>query len=130
MGIFFSKKKQPSRVTEQDKAILVRNRLNPFFVLVNCQIIPLSLIVLISIVRIVNNYFICDVLQTENYVRYVVYKVQQKCTVPYIITSKHFCLQQVKQTRDKIKQYQRKIEQSLEKERLLAKELLKNGKKE
>jgi len=43
----------------------------------------------------------------------------------------HFlCLQQVKQTRDKIKQYQRKIEQSLEKERLLAKELLKNGKKE
>jgi len=39
-------------------------------------------------------------------------------------------LQQVKQTKDKIKQYQRKIEQSLEKERLLAKELLKNGKKE
>ncbi|TGZ47316.1 charged multivesicular body protein 6-A [Temnothorax longispinosus] len=59
MGIFFSKKKQPSRVTEQDKAIL-----------------------------------------------------------------------QVKQTRDKIKQYQRKIEQSLEKERLLAKELLRNGKKD
>ncbi|XP_071557468.1 charged multivesicular body protein 6-A [Temnothorax nylanderi] len=59
MGIFFAKKKQPSRVTEQDKAIL-----------------------------------------------------------------------QVKQTRDKIKQYQRKIEQSLEKERLLAKELLKNGKKD
>lgn len=59
MGIFFAKKKQSSRVTEQDKAIL-----------------------------------------------------------------------QVKQARDKIKQYQRKIEQSLEKERLLAKELLKNGKKE
>ncbi|KAM0732939.1 Charged multivesicular body protein 6 [Formica fusca] len=59
MGIFFAKKKQPSRVTEQDKAIL-----------------------------------------------------------------------QVKQVRDKIKQYQRKIEQSLEKERLLAKELLKNGKKD
>jgi len=59
MGIFFSKKKHPSRVTEQDKAIL-----------------------------------------------------------------------QVKQTRDKIKQYQRKIEQNLEKERLLAKELLKNGKKD
>ncbi|XP_011685386.1 PREDICTED: charged multivesicular body protein 6 [Wasmannia auropunctata] len=59
MGIFFAKKKQPSRVTEQDKAIL-----------------------------------------------------------------------QVKQTRDKIKQYQKKIEQSLEKERLLAKELLKNGKKD
>ncbi|XP_020279158.1 charged multivesicular body protein 6 [Pseudomyrmex gracilis] len=59
MGIFFSKKKQPSRVTEQDKAIL-----------------------------------------------------------------------QVKQTRDKIKQYQRKIEQTLGKERSLAKELLKNGKKD
>lgn len=59
MGIFFAKKKQSSRVTEQDKAIL-----------------------------------------------------------------------QVKQARDKIKQYQRKIEQSLEKERLLAKELLKNGKKD
>ncbi|KMQ91489.1 charged multivesicular body protein 6-like protein [Lasius niger] len=59
MGIFFAKKKQSSRVTEQDKAIL-----------------------------------------------------------------------QVKQTRDKIKQYQRKIEQSLEKERLLAKELLKNGRKD
>ncbi|CAL1688148.1 unnamed protein product [Lasius platythorax] len=59
MGIFFAKKKQASRVTEQDKAIL-----------------------------------------------------------------------QVKQTRDKIKQYQRKIEQSLEKERLLAKELLKNGRKD
>ncbi|XP_011875413.1 PREDICTED: charged multivesicular body protein 6 [Vollenhovia emeryi] len=59
MGIFFSKKKQPSRVTQQDKAIL-----------------------------------------------------------------------QVKQTRDKIKQYQKKIEQNLEKERLLAKELLKNGKKD
>ncbi|GAB1864240.1 Charged multivesicular body protein 6 [Camponotus japonicus] len=59
MGIFFAKKKQPSRVTEQDKAIL-----------------------------------------------------------------------QVKQARDKIKQYQRKIEQSLEKERSLAKELLKNGRKD
>lgn len=43
---------------------------------------------------------------------------------------KKLCLQQVKQTRDKIKQYQKKIEQNLEKERLLAKELLKNGKKE
>ncbi|XP_012219512.1 charged multivesicular body protein 6 [Linepithema humile] len=59
MGIFFAKKKQQSRITEQDKAIL-----------------------------------------------------------------------QVKQTRDKIKQYQRRIEQSLEKERSLAKELLKNGRKD
>lgn len=44
-----------------------------------------------------------------------------------------FCdrfVQQVKQTRDKIRQYQKKIEQNLVKERLLAKELLKNGKKE
>ncbi|XP_076619380.1 vacuolar protein sorting 20 [Colletes latitarsis] len=59
MGIFFSKKKPPSRVTEQDKAVL-----------------------------------------------------------------------QLKQTRDKIKQYQRKIEQSLEKERLLAKKLIQNGQKD
>ncbi|XP_014480965.1 PREDICTED: charged multivesicular body protein 6 [Dinoponera quadriceps] len=59
MGIFFSKKKHQSRVTEQDKAVL-----------------------------------------------------------------------QLKQTRDKIKQYQKKIEQALEKERVLAKELLKNGKKD
>ncbi|KAG7209435.1 hypothetical protein KM043_015528 [Ampulex compressa] len=59
MGIFFAKKKQPSRVTEQDKAVL-----------------------------------------------------------------------QLKQTRDKIKQYQRKIEKSLEKERLLAKKLIQNGQKD
>ncbi|XP_076237213.1 vacuolar protein sorting 20 [Calliopsis andreniformis] len=59
MGIFFAKKKPPSRVTEQDKAIL-----------------------------------------------------------------------QLKQTRDKIKQYQRRIEQSLEKERLIAKKLIQNGQKE
>ncbi|KAK1135886.1 hypothetical protein K0M31_000458 [Melipona bicolor] len=59
MGIFFSKKKPPSRVTEQDKAIL-----------------------------------------------------------------------QLKQTRDKIKQYQRRIEQNLGKERLLAKKLIQNKQKE
>lgn len=59
MGIFFAKKKPPSRVTEQDKAIL-----------------------------------------------------------------------QLKQTRDKIKQYQRRIEQNLEKERLLAKKLIQNKQKE
>jgi charged multivesicular body protein 6 len=39
-------------------------------------------------------------------------------------------MQQVKQTRDKIKQCQKKIEQILERERLLAKQLLKNGRKE
>ncbi|CAK9804014.1 Charged multivesicular body protein 6 [Anthophora quadrimaculata] len=59
MGIFFAKKKPPSRVTEQDKAIL-----------------------------------------------------------------------QLKQTRDKIKQYQRRIEQNLEKERLLAKKLIQNKQRE
>ena len=59
MGIFFAKKKPPSRVTNQDKAIL-----------------------------------------------------------------------QLKQTRDKIKQYQRRIEQNLEKERLLAKTLIQNGRKD
>ena len=59
MGIFFAKKKPPSRVTNQDKAIL-----------------------------------------------------------------------QLKQTRDKIKQYQRRIEQNLEKERLLAKKLIQNGRKD
>lgn len=59
MGIFFAKKKQPSRVTEQDLAIL-----------------------------------------------------------------------QLKQSRVKIKQYQRRIEQDLEKERLLAKKLIQNGQKD
>lgn len=79
--------------------------------------------------RIVSNYFICDVLQTENHVRYVVQTVEV-CSAYYNLKTSLLCFQQVKQTRDKIKQYQRKIEQSLEKERLLAKELLKNGKKE
>lgn len=39
-------------------------------------------------------------------------------------------MQQLKQARDKIKQYQRRIEQSLEKDRLLAKNLIQNGRKE
>ncbi|XP_063973073.1 charged multivesicular body protein 6 isoform X2 [Diachasmimorpha longicaudata] len=59
MGIFFAKKKPPSRITEQDKAVL-----------------------------------------------------------------------QLKQTRDKIKQYQRRIEQSIEKDRELARKLIKNNRKE
>lgn len=59
MGIFFSKKKTVSRVTEQDKAVL-----------------------------------------------------------------------QLKQTRDKIKQYQKRIEQGIEKERQIAKKLLQNGQKD
>ncbi|KAG5314897.1 CHMP6 protein, partial [Pseudoatta argentina] len=49
---------------------------------------------------------------------------------PSRVTEQDKAILQVKQTRDKIKQYQKKIEQSLEKERLLAKELLKNGKKD
>ncbi|KAK0076103.1 hypothetical protein PV325_005857 [Microctonus aethiopoides] len=59
MGIFFSKKKPQSRVTEHDKAVL-----------------------------------------------------------------------QLKQTRDKIKQYQKRIEQSIEKDREIAKKLLQNGRKD
>ncbi|XP_001606034.1 charged multivesicular body protein 6 [Nasonia vitripennis] len=59
MGIFFAKKKHPSRVTEQDKAVL-----------------------------------------------------------------------QLKQTRDKLKQYQKRIEQNLERDREIAKKLLRNNQRE
>ncbi|OXU21565.1 hypothetical protein TSAR_009393 [Trichomalopsis sarcophagae] len=59
MGIFFAKKKHPSRVTEQDKAVL-----------------------------------------------------------------------QLKQTRDKLKQYQKRIEQNLERDRDIAKKLLRNNQRE
>lgn len=38
--------------------------------------------------------------------------------------------QQMKQTRDKLKQYQRRIEQNIEKDRDIAKKLLQNGRKE
>ena len=41
-----------------------------------------------------------------------------------------FLSQQLKQQRDKLRQYQKRINLQLEKERLLAKQLLKNGKKE
>ena len=40
-----------------------------------------------------------------------------------------FFLQQLKEQRDKLKQYQRKIETNLAKEREVAKQLLKDGKK-
>jgi len=40
------------------------------------------------------------------------------------------CEQQLKQQRDKLKQYQKKITFHVEKERQLAKQLLKDGKKE
>lgn len=46
------------------------------------------------------------------------------------VTEQDKAVLQLKQTRDKIKQYQRRIEQSLEKERLLAKKLLQNGQKD
>ncbi|XP_011164954.1 charged multivesicular body protein 6-A [Solenopsis invicta] len=46
------------------------------------------------------------------------------------VTDQDKAILQVKETRDKIKRYQKKMEQCLEKERLLAKELLKNGKKD
>ncbi len=39
-------------------------------------------------------------------------------------------LQQLKQQRDKLKQYQKKIQVQLEKERQVAKQLLRDGKKE
>lgn len=46
------------------------------------------------------------------------------------VTEQDKAILQLKQTRDKIKQYQRKIEQTLEKERLLAKKLIQNGQKD
>ncbi|XP_015175576.1 PREDICTED: charged multivesicular body protein 6-A [Polistes dominula] len=45
------------------------------------------------------------------------------------VTEQDKAILQLKQTRDKIKQYQRRIEQNLEKERLLAKKLIHNGQK-
>lgn len=41
-----------------------------------------------------------------------------------------FPVQQLKQQRDKLKQYQKRITLQLEKEKLLAKQLLKDGRKE
>lgn len=41
-----------------------------------------------------------------------------------------YILQQLKQQRDKLKQYQKRIELSLEKDRLLAKKCLQSGRKE
>ncbi|KAM8824696.1 charged multivesicular body protein 6-like [Synchiropus picturatus] len=51
-------------------------------------------------------------------------------TQPSRITEQDIAVLQLKQQRDKLKQYQKKINLQLEKERQLAKELLKNGKKE
>ncbi|XP_023684930.1 charged multivesicular body protein 6-like [Paramormyrops kingsleyae] len=46
------------------------------------------------------------------------------------VTEQDKAVLQLKQQRDKLKQYQKRISQQLEKERLLAKQLLKDGKKE
>ncbi|KAM9780160.1 charged multivesicular body protein 6-like [Neosynchiropus ocellatus] len=51
-------------------------------------------------------------------------------TQPSRITEQDIAVLQLKQQRDKLRQYQKKINLQLEKERQLAKELLKNGKKE
>ena len=83
MGIFFSKKKpSSSRITEQDKAILVND----------------------------NKYLIKG------------YKIMINLITIF--------LQQLKQTRDKLKQYQKRIELNIEKDRELAKKLIKNDRKE
>lgn len=49
---------------------------------------------------------------------------------PSRVTDQDKAILQLKQQRDKLKQYQKKITLQLEKERLLAKQLLKDGKKE
>ncbi|KAF4092817.1 hypothetical protein AMELA_G00024830 [Ameiurus melas] len=49
---------------------------------------------------------------------------------PSRVTEQDRAILQLKQQRDKLKQYQRKLTIQLEKERLLAKQLLKDGKKE
>ncbi|KYN01196.1 PREDICTED: charged multivesicular body protein 6 [Cyphomyrmex costatus] len=49
---------------------------------------------------------------------------------PSRVTEQDKAILQVKQSMDKIKQYQKKLEESMEKERLLAKELSKMGKKD
>lgn len=49
---------------------------------------------------------------------------------PSRVTDQDKAVLQLKQQRDKLKQYQKKISLQLEKERLLAKQLLKDGKKE
>lgn len=48
----------------------------------------------------------------------------------YVITSSVFFFQQLKQQRDKLKQYQKKIYVQLEKDRQAAKQCLNNGHKE
>jgi charged multivesicular body protein 6 len=80
-GVFGKSKKPVSRVTEQDKAVLV------------------SIKHLVFLVKI-------------------------------ILQDKYFFFQQLKQQRDKIKQYQKRIEQSLVKDRELAISCLNKGQRE
>ncbi|XP_051995820.1 charged multivesicular body protein 6 [Xyrauchen texanus] len=54
--------------------------------------------------------------------------VRKRC--PSRVTYQDMAILQLKQQRDKLKQYQKRITLQLEKERLLAKQLLKDGKKE
>lgn len=78
MGVIFGKSRRlESRVTEQDRAVLVRG--------VHC----------------------CAATRANGVL-----------------------LQQLKQQRDKVKQYQRRVEQGLERDRLLARKLLAAGRKE
>lgn len=84
MGNLFGKsssKAKVSRVTEQDKAVLV------------------------------SSYLICN-----------------NCRAKYI--DSRLNLQQLKQQRDKLKQYQKRIELQLEKDREMAKKCLATGRKE
>lgn len=48
------------------------------------------------------------------------------------VTDLHACslLQQLKQQRDKLRQYQKRVTQQLERERALARQLLRDGRKE
>lgn len=87
MGALFGKqKKPPSRVTEQDKAILVSLLLH---IMKKCK--------------------------------------KEFATTKFLI---NFRPQQLKQQRDKLKQYQKRIELSLTKDRELARKCLATGRKE
>ena len=85
MGHVFSKKTKVSKVTEQDKAVLVIN-------MTYMSLYQYNSLIIINII--------------------------------------FYLFQQLKTTRDKIVQYQKRAEKNLEKDRLLAKQLIKDNKKE